>query len=226
MTKQSEKELQEQEAYLVEQEAMIAAAQQQGQSSYPYSAMFSGQQKQNLVEWQLDFKPELESIERSLRNDILVRDKNGEEHWAPNPKKEMVLLNDQGVNDVLKKIILLINKNKVLSNYGEDQISQRVRAISHAIRELIYLNYEHYGMDNDYKWNCYYSLVVDLNDMIESAYRRAINGGERKDLNQARVVEQKEPIMGGYGGMGYPGQMPQQQKKGFISRAMPWNWNK
>jgi hypothetical protein len=225
MAKRSQHDIDEEEAYLREQEDRIAAAQAQGQSSMPYSAMFSGQQKQNLVEWQLDFKPELESIERSLRNDILTRDNKGDEHWIPNPDQGKVLLNDQGVNDVLKKIILLINKNKVLSNYGEEQISIRVRAISHAIRELIYLNYEHYGMDNDYKWNCYYSLVVDIDDMIESAYRRSLNGDERKDLNQARVVEQKEGMMPMNQNYNMYPQM-QGQKRGMLSRAMPWNWGK
>lgn len=213
----------EEEALLAEEEARIAQAQSQSQIM-PYSAaMFSGQQKQNLVEWQLDFKPELESIERTLRNDLLVRDKNGNEDWIPNPDKSRILLNDLGVNDVLKKIILLINKNKVLSNFGEEQISQRVKFIAHSIRELIYLNYEHYDMDNDYKWNCYYSLVIDLDDMIESAYRRALNGDERKDLNQARVVEQRDPIMPQNMNM-Y--NMMQPQKKGILSKINPFNWGK
>lgn len=96
--------------------------------------------------------------------------------------------------------------------------------ISHEIRTLIYNNYEAYGMDNEYKVNNYSSLVLDLNDMIESAYLRALNGEERRDLNQARVVNQNEPMMSSQPNINvYAGQ---NQRKGVVSRMMPWNWGR
>jgi len=214
----------EEEEYLVQQEAMIAEAQrQQGGYSQAYStAMFANHQKQNLVEWQLDFSKELIEIERLLRSDILMRDKNGVEYWIPNPNKARVLFNEQGVQDLLRDIFTLVNKNKVLSNYSLDEISRRVRQIKHEIRVKIYNNYEIYGMDNEYKMNNYSMVVLSIGSLIEDAYRRALNGEERKDLNQARVVNQNEPMMPQSFNF-YPGGLSG-QKKGFLSKLNPLNW--
>jgi hypothetical protein len=216
----------EDEEFLAGYEKQIAEAEARGQQGQlPYSAaMFSQGNKQNLVEWQLDFSSDMGNIERSLRNDVIARDPDGNEYWIKNPDASKILLNDLGVSDVIKKILLLINKNKVLSNYSAEQIRLRVRMISHEIRTLIYNNYEAYGMDNEYKVNNYSSLVLDLNDMIESAYLRALNGEERRDLNQARVVNQNEPMMSSQPNINvYAGQ---NQRKGVVSRMMPWNWGR
>lgn len=215
------------EEVLQAREAEIMAAEAAGaRSPMPYSAaMFGGQQKQNLVEWQLDFRPELEDIERLLRSDILQYDpRDDTEHWVRNPDEAFVVFNPRGVNDIIREIRMFLNKNKVLSNYGIEEIRPRVQLLGHELRALIYNNYEHYGIDNDYKVNNYPIIVLTLLDMIDSAYRRAINGEERRDLNSARVVQQNDSAM-------LPNQTynmyPQmQQRKGTLSKMMPWNWGK
>lgn len=209
---------------LREYEAEIEAAKASGGGGYPYSAaMFGGQPKQNLVEWQLDFRPELEDIQRLLKCDVLMTDKDGNEVWVENPNKEYVVFNSLGVNDLIREIRMFLNKNKVLSNYDLEEIKPRVRILGHELRILIYNNYEAYGIDNDYKMNNYSIIVLTIIDMIDSAYRRAINGEERRDLNQARIVQQNEPMMPQNMNF-YPQVMP--QKRGILSKAMPWNWGK
>jgi hypothetical protein len=191
-------------------------------NSAAYSpAMFGSQNKQNLVEWQLDFSHELEDIERLLRCDVLINDKNGKERWVRNPNSDSVVFNEQGVNDILREIILLVNKNKVLSNYKLDEIKPRVRMMGHELRVFIFNNYEKYGMDNEYKMNCYSMMVLSILDVIESAYRRALNGEERRDLNQARTVMQQEPMMPQNINV-YPGSMMQKQKKWYN----PFTWGR
>lgn len=215
----------EEEQLLAQREQEIMAAQQAGMSGQVgYSAaMFAGAQKQNLVEWQLDFRPELEDIEHLLRCDIIVRDKDGQEHWSPNPNNNYIVFNSQGVNDIIRYIRMFLNKNKVLSFYKAEEIKPRVRMLGHELRCLILNNYEEYGMDTPYKQNNYSFMVLTITDMIDSAYRRAINGEERRDLNQARVVQQNEAMVPQNINF-YPGS--NQNKKGLISRAMPWNWGK
>ena len=165
-------------------------------NSVPYAnAMFQSQPKANLVEWQLDFKDELQDIQQFLRCDIIGRDDNGNIAWVRNPNKDEVVFNDIGVNDIVREIRMFLNKNKVLSNYALDEIKPRIRMIGHELRMLIYNNYEKYGIDNEYKMCNYSIMVITLLSMIEDSYRRAINGEERKDLNQARIVNQNEPIM-------------------------------
>lgn len=184
------------EEIIAEYERQIQAAQQQYSQSQPYSpAMFAGQQKQNLVEWQLDFRTELMDIERLLRSDVLIRDKDGNEIWIKNPNHNFVLFNELGVSDITREIRMFLNKNKVLSNYKLDEIKPRVKMLGHELRVLIYNNQEMYGMDNEYKRNNFSIVVLTLMSMIEDCYRRALNGEERRDLNQARIVNQSEPMM-------------------------------
>jgi len=158
------------------------------------SQSFGGQGKQNLVEWELDFKPELEDISHCLRCDIVVIDNEGNQYWKQNPDKSKVFLNELGVNDVLRTIIILVNKNKVLSNYTIDEIKQRVQMIGHELRCLIYNNYEQYGIDNEYKMNNFSSTVLNVLDIVESAYRRAMSGETHKGLNEQRLVTQSESV--------------------------------
>lgn len=194
---------QEDEQALLRYEQEIAAAQQQQQYNSPYSsAMFGNQPKQNLIELELDFKPELESIERLLRCDILVRDKDGNEHWIPNPNKSQVFFNDLGVNDFLRNLVVIVNKHKVLANYNLLEINERVKQMKHEIRMLIYNNYEQYGLDNDYKMNNYSMIVLAVGSVIEDAYRRAMNGEAHRGLSEQRLVTQNESIMPQ--GQGYP----------------------
>lgn len=184
-------------------EQELALAQSQGvYNPSAYSpAMFGNQNKQNLIEYELDFKPELEDIERLLRCDILIKDKDGREVWTTNPDKSKVFFNELGVNDILRNIIILVNKNKALSNYDADEINERVRQIKHEIRVLIYNNYEDYGMDNDYKMNNYSMIVLSIGSVVEDVYRRAMNGEAHRGLSEQRIVTQTEPLMpqGSYG---------------------------
>lgn len=216
----------EEEAYVKELEnAYTKAVTSSGSNSGGYAStnMYNTQNKQNLIEWQLDFSNELIDIQRLLRCDVLMIDDKGVERWVPNPNPDRVVFNDLGVNDIVRQIKMFLNKNTVLSYYRIEDIIVRVKIIGHEIRALIYNNYELYGMDNEYKQNNYRVMVLDIVTMIESAYRRALNGEERRDLNQARVVQQQDNPMQ---------QMPNvnvynssQQKRGF-SKVFPWNWGK
>lgn len=190
--KEYEKGLKEYEEKLIEAQKGIEADKRQ---SSQYAAQIYGQgDKQNLIEWELDFKPELDDIARSLRCDVLKIDAKGNQFWTINPQPERIFLNELGVNDVLRKIILLVNKNKVLSNYTADEIRARVKQIGHEIRALIYNNYEAYDIDNEYKMNNYPGIVMDILDIIEGAYRRAMGGETHKGLAEQRLVTQSDTI--------------------------------
>ena len=182
---------------------------------------FSQQQKQNLVEWQLDFRTELEDIEHLLRSDIIVIDEKGNEVWKPNPDKDEIVFNDVGVNAILREIRLLVNKNKVLSNYDLDEIRLRVQLMGNELRSFIYNSYEHFGIDTAYKEDSYPTIVLLITDMIEASYRRALNGEERRDLNSARIVQQNDPMMHQMP-MGYMGGYNQPPKSKSIWK--PWTW--
>lgn len=215
----------EEEKFMQQYESEVAQAQANGyQSQIPYSAaMFGGGQKQNLIEWELDFKPELDAIESLLRCDVYIRGPNGRGYWAPNPDKDRILFNDVGISDILRNIVILVNKNKALSNYDDEEINARVGQIKHELRILIYNNYEDYGMDNEYKMNNYSMIIMSIGSIIEDVYRRAMNGATHQGLGEQRLVQQNEPLMPQ--GMNFNFTQPQ-QKKGIFSRMAPWNWGK
>ena len=217
-----EKELTEYEKELQNYEEELRKAnenlnQREQQVNQFASQAYGNQGKQNLVEWELDFKPELDDIARSLRCDVLKIDEQGNKYWVRNPNPERIFLNELGVHDVLRKIILLVNKNKVLSNYTIDEIRARVQQIGHEIRALIYNNYEAYGIDNDYKMNNYPSIAMDILDIIEGAYRRALAGETHKGLNEQRLVTQSDSINV------RPQMQPQQNKVSWVN---PLTWGK
>lgn len=194
----------------------------QAQSQAYATSMFGTGQKQNLVEWELDFSQELVEIERLLRCDVLKRDKDGNEYWIENPDPGKVFLNELGVNDVLRKIRLLVNKNKVLSNYDINEIKVRSRMIMNEIRVLIYNNYEQYGIDNDYKINNYSMIVLTIGTIIEDTYRRALNGETHKALAEQRLVTQSDPL----GSQQQPFYPSLNNKPHGLSKILPWNWMK
>lgn len=198
--------------------------QQQQQNGKSPAPMFFPQPKQNLIEFELDFKPELDAIIRLLRCDVLVKDDEGNEEWVPNEDKSRVLFNDWGVNDLIRNIVTIVNKGKALSNYQPDEIEERVRQMKHELRTLIYNNYEVYGMDNEYKMNNYSMVVMAIGSIIEDVYRRAMGGETHKGLAEQRLVSQTEPLGGGGQNFNIYPQTP--QRRGLISRMLPWNWGK
>ena len=209
------------EAMAAQKQQVMSATAAQNQQTYA-TAMFSNPQKQNLVEFELDFKPELEDIERLLRCDVLERDKDGNEYWIQNPDKAKVFLNDLGVNDILRKLRLLVNKGKVLSNYNIEEIQARVHMIMNEIRVLMYNNYEQYGIDNEYKMNNYSMIVLTIGSLIEDAYRRALNGETHKGLAEQRLVTQTEPLQP-YQQQFYPSASSKPQG---LAKLNPVNWFK
>ena len=204
----------------MEQLALMEQAAQQSQMPQT-SSYYHQEQKRNLIEYELDFTPELEEIKRLLRCDVLVRDERGNESWKENEDKTTVFFNELGVNDIIRNIVILVNKNKALSNYDVEEVNKRVKQIKHEIRTLIYNNYELYGMDNDYKMNNYSMIVLSVGSVIEDVYRRAMNGETHKGLAEQRLVSQSENVAQP---MAYP--MQTQTKPSGLGKLMPWNWGK
>ena len=73
----NEKELKAYEGQLKDYEKELTKAQErveqkESQINQYASQSYGNQNKQNLVEWELDFKPELEDIAHSLKCDVII----------------------------------------------------------------------------------------------------------------------------------------------------------
>lgn len=169
--------------------------QQNAEGASRATQVFQDKKEQNLIEWQLDFSPELKQIERMLRGQVLVFDKKlNKEIWQDPEDKAMILLNEQGVQEVLKIMRSYLNKNLVLSWYTEEQIKIRVSQFGKSFARLLLYNAKQYGLDTAYKQAHYEMIVMNMLNMVEAAYYRALNGNEKKSLTTARTVHQSEPL--------------------------------
>jgi len=167
------------------------------------NTLVAGQLNQdNLIKWQLELDSILERVEHILRGDK-PRMVNGNMLFVPADKDEEKIFNDYGVAEIMRVLTMYLNRNTILSNYDEETINWKVMDFGYEVSDLIFLKYEEMGLDNLEKRKRYPMIVRELVDAVHSGYLRALNGGERDSLRQARTISQSEniPPMGGMGGM-------------------------
>lgn len=156
--------------------------------------------EQNLIEWQLDFRKDLDEIRLYLSGYREGYDEKGNWTYVPPKPDEEVPFNEYGVNVVMGHIRSYLNRNTVLSNYEQRRIQKILYDLGNKLGDEIEQTYEILGMDTDYKKRKFPLIVMNILHMVESAYNRAIRGGERESLRTARTVNQTEP-MGNHRGM-------------------------
>lgn len=178
--------------------------------------MFSGENTDNLVKWQLDIKEELERIEHLLRKHVPKIDQNGNMYYSE-PEKSEQIFNETGVNEILNILSWYLNKNIILSNFSEKEIKQRCQQFSIYLTNFIFNNYQRFGLNTKEKIKHFPMIVMNVVNSVEAAYNRALNGGERESLRTARQVTQQEPIYNNY-----PPQQGNQQKGFSLLRPSSW----
>lgn len=161
------------------------------------NTLVAGQMNQdNLIKWQLELDSILERVEHILRGDK-PQMKNGSMLWIMPTKDQEMIFNDYGVSEIMRILTMYLNRNTILSNYDEDTINWKVFDFGNEISDLIFLKYEEMGLNTLEKRKRYPMIVRELVDTIHSSYLRALNGGERDSLRQARNITQSETIMQG-----------------------------
>ncbi len=172
----------------------------------------------NLIEYQLELDNILERIEHLLRGDILVTDDEGSVAYTTNPDTEQIIFNEYGVQFLMNIMSFYLNRNTILSNYNEQRINQILYDLGYEITDQIFMNYENMGMDTKDKRKRYSIIVMELVHTVESAYNRALKGGERESLRTARSVTQTVNNQGNAGQV-----LPTQGHKHF-SLFKPNTW--
>jgi len=178
---------------------------------------FATRTDENLIRWQLELNDILERSEHVLKGDI-VEFKNGQLVWSKNPDPKNNCLNDVGVQLIMKTISSYINRNTILSDYTNDEINFKVYDFGREINNLIFMKYEIIGMDTEEKRKEYPMLVREIVDLVHSAYKRALMGGERRSLREMISVTQSSQT-GGFGMNGQAMAGNPQQKRGILNPA-------
>jgi hypothetical protein len=181
-------------------------------------SMFGTDANQNLVQFQLELDSVIERIDHMLRGDELVFDENSNLVWKRQVNTDLMLLNESGIQEILRILQVYLNRNTILSNYDLPTINYKLFDLGNALNDLIYTKYEGMGLDNNDKRKHYEMIVRQIVDIIHSAYLRAYNGLERDSLKTSRVVTQTEAL-GQSSMMGYNAIKPNNR-----SLLKPWTW--
>ena len=161
------------------------------------NAMYNATQDSNLIVFQLELDNILERTEHLLKGDVLKVDTDGNVTYTAPKDKDLIVLNDYGVQLLMNVITNYLNRNTILSNHKEERIFEVLYDLGYELADLIYESYEKMGLDTPYKKARYIMIVLNLLHTIENAYNRSLHGGERDSLRSARVVTQNQPLGGG-----------------------------
>lgn len=172
---------------------------------------YQGQEDANLIQYQVDTGEMLGKIEHFLRGEYISQDPEGNEFWAKPMKtivvkknkkeelvdvldKDLILLNEYGVNSILTIIGSYIDKNTILSNYDEMRINEILADLGDELANFIYCNYEKMGMDTEFKKTRFQLTVITILHSIESTYRRSLRGKTSEDINTSRIFTQSDSM--------------------------------
>jgi len=187
-------EIQQAVQQLEQENPLMASYNKTMQNTLPTSSntlVSSGYGQDNLIKWQLELDSILERIEHILRGDrpTMV---DGNLIFLPAKDDKEKIFNDLGVSEIMRILSIYLNRNTILSNYDEDTIKWKVLDFGNEISDLIFLKYEALGLDTLEKRKRYPMIIREIIDTVHSAYLRALNGGERDSLRQARQIHQTE----------------------------------
>jgi len=149
----------------------------------------------NLIQWQLELDTILERIEHMLRGDKPTWE-SGSVVWKPPIDDKEKILNDFGVAEIMRVLSNYVNRNTILSNYKEEVINEKMFDLGNELADLFFLKYEAMGLNSLEKRKLYPIICRELVDVVHSSYLRALHGGERESLREARQVTQTDNAMG------------------------------
>lgn len=160
---------------------------------------FATRQDDNLIRWQLELNDILERAEHILRGDI-PNVVDGHIIWQTNPRPQDNPLNNIGVNEVMKILAMYVNRNTILSDYTNDEINFKVYDFGREVNNLIFMRDEDFGLDSEEKRKSYPIIVREIVDIVHSAYKRALDGAEKRSLREMITVSQNTNTQASLGG--------------------------
>lgn len=165
----------------------------------------------NLIYYQLETPEILLKLEKFYRGEYLTRDKKGNTDWHVPEDSGLIPLNNFGVNLLMETVTKYIDKNTLLSNYKEERVYEIMADIGDELTLVIFCNYEKMGMDTAFKKTKFRLIVTTTLHIIESSYRRALDGRTGEQINQSKIVTQSDSL-GSRIPMASPSSSQQQKK--------------
>lgn len=187
--------VQEQQGKLQQSYAQTQQLKQTDPRASSSNTLVAGSYNDNLIQWQLELDTILERIEHMLRGDKPTWE-SGSIIWKKPESDNEKILNDFGVAEIMRVLSNYVNRNTILSNYKEEVINEKMFDLGNELADLFFLKYEAMGLNSLEKRKLYPIIVRELVDVVHSSYLRALHGGERESLREARQVTQTDNGMG------------------------------
>ena len=134
--------------------------------------------------------------------------------WMPNKNPKDNILNEYGVQEIMRILSMYLNRNTILSDYEATEINLKVPDFGRELNDLFFMKYEEMGLIGLEKRKNYPMLLREMVDIVHSSYKRALNGGEKRSLREARSITQTEAIAGG---VTVNNQQTQPQTRGILN---------
>ena len=150
----------------------------------------SKKNKDNFLHHQIATEEMLDKLEHFYKGDRMGPDENGDLVWLEQEDKDLITLNKFGVASMMEVITKYIDKNTILSYYKEQRIYEIMGDIGDELTLFMLCNYERMGMDTYFKKTKFRLLITTSLHIIESTYRRELNGNTMEEINQSKVVGQ------------------------------------
>ena len=183
------------------------------------SSNFNASDDKNAIEYQLEVQEMLTMLEHFLKGDYVSVNDKGDEYWKTQTDKDLVLLNEYGVNSIMVIVGSYISKDTALSRYDPLRINEILADVGDELNRFIFCNYERMGMDTQFKKSRFGLLVIMIVHKIETAYRRALGGRTSEDINTSKIFTESNNL----GAVGYRG-IPQIPDKKRWNPFNPKTW--
>lgn len=165
--------------------------------SQALSGVANSKKDDNFLHHQISTDEMLEKLEHFYRGDFQGEDENGDIVWKAQTDKDLVTFNDFGVTSLMEIVTKYIDKNTILSYYTSERIYEILADIGEDLVLFLLCNYEKIGMDTYFKKTKFRLIITTTLHIIESSYRRSLNGKTMMEINQSRVISQFGNIPGG-----------------------------
>jgi len=210
----SDQEIAEAVGEIQQEESMGGGQQRQDPRMYAQNSAFAPHNQDNLIKWQLELDNILERCEHILRGDRLMFNQ-GNLTWQPCKDTSTQILNEYGVQEIMRILSMYLNRNTILSDYDDVEIREKVLDFGRELNDLFFMKYEEMGLIGLEKRKNYPMLIRELVDIVHSSYKRALHGAEKRSLREARSITQSENIAGGV--TVNAGSQMQQQTRGILN---------
>lgn len=174
-------------------------------------SMSQGQKDGNFLHLQISTEEMLDKLEHFYKGDYKAV-VSGNIIWKKQTNSELITFNEFGVTSMMEIISKYVDKNTILSDYGEKRIYEIIGELGDELVLFLLCNYEKMGMDTYFKKTKFRLIVVTTLNVIETTYRRALRARTLEEVNQTKVVSQF--------GERQPQQPIPQRRENFLGRMM------